>query len=494
MKNKPLQVFLLLLILTASSLMVAPVKAQSTQNSLIIGSSGEIIKDSSVHVTVDPSITIASNNLSLGFVLDHHWNEWLDSPRHRQIAQEGNFKLIRIYDFESDSGIRLQPCSYWDEKTMTGIFNWTNVDELIQSFYAIQAEPLICLGGTCGDFTSYFPNGMHLNNNTGLPNPESYASYCAAWVRHFKEVGFPVRFYEIFNEIEQLYFTYDDPRNYNEAILSDFFSCFNACYNSMHAENNQVLVGNDASLYRTFLDYWVAHGGKLDFLSFHKYQCTGINEPDNSGLVRAEQRYFESDEIWYSVKDARERINANLPAICSEYGWCAQWTGGTDPRNQQLVSAVALALTLRQEVLLNVQYNLYYAYCSNAVWQSTKGTGFGFGMINDDNLQPWYQYYVNQLIGSNLSVGDLVVTSSSSSSDVRTLAWINNEKLFTLVICKVDSPTTITLGSFANSAKYSLIDNTYAYTEPKVQTGILNANNQLELKGYAVLLVESINI
>jgi hypothetical protein len=189
-------------------------------------------------------------------------------------------------------------------------------------------------------------------------------------------------------------------------------------------------------------------------------------------------------------------MGSDLPAIASENGWDATFSNGTDPRNQKIVSAVALALTLRQEALSNVQYNLYYVFCSSGSWESRQATsgGFGFGMVNDDGDQPWYPYYTNKLIGQSLSVGDRIVSSNSSSNDLRTLAWIHNGKLYTLVINTVDIPTTITLGSFANSAKFSLIDNTYAYTQPQVQTGIMNTSNELALKGYAVLLLESVTI
>lgn len=459
-------------------------------SSAILTSGGTIVHNSSsaTQVNVYANNVITSNNLSIGFAIDHHWNIWLNTPSYAKLAEAANFKLISVYDSSDDSGVSIQPCTYWNETTHTGIFNWANIDALVESFYQIGAQPIICLGGTAGSTKVYFPSGMNINATTSLPSPQDYANYAAAWVAHFKAVGLPVEYYEIFNEIEQLYFV--NNTNYNAAELSVFFADYMATYTSMHSENNQILVGNDASTYKNFLNYWEAHGGKLDFLAFHKYDCS-LTQPDSVGLANVGTKFFTSDGTYYGVVDARQLLNESIPIISSEYGWDAAWENGTDPREQQLVSAVALALTLRQEALLNMQYNLYYCWDSSASWQASIGTGLGFGMVNQDTDQPWYPYYVNEFIGQSLSVGDPIVNSAYSNQNLQTLSWIHSGKLFTLVICTVNTPTTISFGTFVKTGNYSLIDNAFPYTSPEVQTGKLGSNNQITVKGYAVLLLES---
>ncbi len=477
----------ILLIITIVSL-VPSIGSATTSSSKTISSQGLILNNKSGHIDVDKTTAVTINNLSVGFALDHHWNVWLHTPEYSKLAKEGNFKIISVYDNSLDSQLSFQPCSYWNETTKTGVFNWTDVDAVVSSFYQIGSQPLICLGGTAGSTTVYFPNGMYVDPITSLPSPEDYANYAVAWVEHFKSVGLPVKYYEIFNEIQQLYF----PNNtkYNEAELSAFFDVYKMVYEAMHNVNDQILVSSSASTYKNFLNYWVEHGGHLDFLSFHKYVCDK-NKPDSTGLATLETKFFTTDNVYYGISDARQVLNKNVPVICSEYGWDAAWATGTDPRNQQMVSAVALALTLRQEVLLGIQYNLYYAWDSSAMWQAKQGTGLGFGMVNQDNNQPWYPYYVNKFLGQSLGVGDRIISSTSTSQDLRTLSWIHNGKIFTLVICTINTPHTIKFGTFASDAVFTLIDDTFSYTTPKVQTGVLGANNQLIVKGYAVVLLES---
>jgi hypothetical protein len=489
MKDKIAAIFSVLLLVALLGTLFPSSIAVSAQTPELktIPAQGIIVNNISNYITIDTTVTIASNNLSLGFALDHHWNTWLHTPEYPQLAQEANFSLISLYDSSFDSEISLQPCIYWNQTTHSGTFNWTNVDAVVKSFYKIGAQPLICLGGTAGNMTVYFPNGMYVNPDTSLPRPQDYANYAAAWVEHFKAVGLPVKYYEVFNEINQLYFHLTS--YYNETELSVFFEDYMAVYTAMHSANDQIMVGNDASTFKTFLDYWVSHGGKLDFLAFHKYVCD-FDKPESWGLARVETHYFTSDSLFYGINDARQIMGYDIPIICSEYGWDAAWETGTDPRNQQMVSAVALALTLRQEILFNMQYNVCYAWDSSPSWQEMQGSGWAWGMINQDNNQPWYPYYVNQFLGQSLSVGDRIIESTSSTQDIRTLSWVHDEKVFTLVICTANSSRTITFGSFATSGNYSMIDNTFPYSAAQLQKGTLNNDNQITVKGYAVILLE----
>jgi hypothetical protein len=331
---------------------------------------------------------------------------------------------------------------------------------------------------------------MAINSATGLPYPESFAEYCKEWVKHFKEVGFAVRYYEVINEIP--YYFYKD-WVYNETKLGYFLTLFNTCYNIVHSENNQILVGNDASLHRKFLDYWKAHGGKLDFLSFHKYDCDGFDMNDETPLLRAERRCFVTDGLWYGVNYARQIWGTNLPAIASECNWAATSGSGTDPRIQKVVGATWLALVLRKAILENVQHILYYCFSSSKSWElaNKPSGGFGFGMINQDDNQPWYPYYVQKLIGTNLSIGDLIIGSETSSSEIRSLAWFHNGTLNILLISKIDEPRIIKLQGAEGQLSFAKIDNNVSYLTPSIQIGQVNATDALITNGYTVILLQS---
>jgi hypothetical protein len=160
-----------------------------------------------------------------------------------------------------------------------------------------------------------------------------------------------------------------------------------------------------------------------------------------------------------------------------------------------MVGTVWLALILRTEILSNVQYNCYYQFSSSEskelqIPRNING-GFGFGMINDDSFQPYYPYLLYKLIGTNIAVGDEIIKSTSTSDNVRVLAWLHDGKTYTLVISKVDLPTLVKFVDLHEGVQFHLIDNSIPYTNPQVQEGIVNASNQILLKGYAVVLLES---
>jgi hypothetical protein len=114
--------------------------------------------------------------------------------------------------------------------------------------------------------------------------------------------------------------------------------------------------------------------------------------------------------------------------------------------------------------------------------------GIGFGLIDFNNDKPRYPYYVSQMIGNNLAVGDRLVESNCSSDDLRALAWIHNGLLSILLICKIDQPRTVHLQGVAGQLDYSKIDNSISWKTPSVQTGSIT--DALILNGYAVALLQ----
>lgn len=112
-------------------------------------------------------------------------------------------------------------------------------------------------------------------------------------------------------------------------------------------------------------------------------------------------------------------------------------------------------------------------------------------MVNDDNYKPYYPYFVYKLIGPNLSIGDPIVSSSVTANNLRVLAWEHSGKLYTLLISESNSPTIVNLSGFSTAISYSLIDNSIPYTNAQLQTGVVNASNQVFISGYAVLLLQS---
>ena len=111
-------------------------------------------------------------------------------------------------------------------------------------------------------------------------------------------------------------------------------------------------------------------------------------------------------------------------------------------------------------------------------------------MINLDNNNPWYPYFVNELVGANLDVGDNIVQSTCSSNELRSLSWMHNGSLKILIISRSTQTYDIMLNGVSGQASISLIDNTISWETPSVQTGTISLPNQIHINGYSVMLIE----
>lgn len=458
-----------------------------------IPSTGKIIYSSQETVAIGTNKIIGTNNLSLGFHLDWlSWSGFVNQPVRQELAEAANFKLIRVFDFRNTEPL-LKPCIYWNETTKSGTWNWKNIDTLTNTIFSIGAEPLFTLGWARENIENYIPNGMAVNPYTNLPYPESWAAYCAEWVKHFEQNDFPVSYYQIMNE-PAAYFGWTPP---NATKLGYYVELWNEAARAMRAINPAVMLSQDCITRKGVLEYWIENGDDVDFLDFHKYDSFFMPcEYDEANLLsRAETRYFETGTTAWGVDDARQKwFTARghwLPVINSESNMNAAADTGTDPRLQQLTGAVWLALVLRTGITKGVNYNVYFEYSSSkSSGDGTSTGGSGFGMINSDNNEPWYTYYVHQLIGSKLSIGDQLVESVSSSSDIVSLAWVNKDNVNVLLICKNNNADfVLKVNGFQGSIDYSKIDSAFSWQYPQIQTGTIDSTSNLIINGYTVILL-----
>ena len=444
-----------------------------------------------VDVTIYPSNIIGSNNLSLGAHIEQPIVE-IANPSFPSYVQNADLKVIR---FMADRyGARA--CTYWNESKKVGTWDWTEVDKSISKIFAVGAEPLITLGYVVsGGSLKELPTGMAINTLTGLPNPDSWAAYCREWVKHFRIASKPVRIYEVMNE-PWLYFLWN-----NYTRMGYFKTVFNAAAAAMRTENPNIQISFDGTDRKPVLDYWLANGGAdLDFISFHKYDAGTIGyRTDAEMLNRAENFLIKTDSSYYGISDARKKYyNARgewIPVRCTESNFNSAWATGTDPKIQQMIGAVWTALELRAGLIEGLDLNLYQCLSGSASWslKNNPSGGRGFGLINTDDNKPWYPYFVHKFISCNMNQGDELLQSASGSEEIRTLAWINKDKINVLVINKVDQPRAINLLGLTGTINYSKIDNTISWLTPALQTGTIDSSESIIVNGYAVALLEAQN-
>lgn len=476
-----------------------------------ISTIGSIIYSPSVSISVNAGKSVGVNNFSLGFFIDFppEWKTFRDRPALQQLARDANFKMVFIDDRHlgpSDYSKGVGPCTYWNETTETGIFDWTNVDSVVRAIFSIGAEPSIVLSRwDSNSLKPCVPPGMAVNPATLLPYPNSYGAFTTAWVQHFNDIGLPVRYYQIFNEIET-YIGWNS-NTANMTRVHNFVDLFNAAYVSMHRTNADVSVSFDASTLTWVFPYLLTNAVGIDSFNFHKYDDVYPLPNESSDTVmfqKAENTYFQGyDYETYNVDYVRNTWQSQrgvwLPVIQSEGNWNST-NSPTDERVQQMSGAVRTALVLMMGIIKGLSCNCYYTFTSDAVREKAAfGSGRGYGMIDSDTYHtaspsynnPWYPYYVQQMIGSNLGLGDPLFETTSSSNDIRALAWQNGPALNLLLISKANDTQIIRLTGISGPLHYVKIDNTIPYTSPRTQEGTVNAEDPLTFNGYTVILLQS---
>jgi len=437
-----------------------------------------------VLIDVEMDNQIGSNKLSLGFQLDHESAWGLSTSTRRNLASDANFGIVRIFSH------KVEPCTYWDDSSRTGNFDWSEVDEIVRDIFQTGAEPLICIGFWDWTFDRILaPQGMS-STATGLPDPDNYAAYATEWVEHFDEIGLSVKYYQIINEPAH-YFGWNSR---DTSKLENYVELWNAAARSMRDVNSRIKLSQDHITIRWVFDYWLVHGEDIDYIDIHKYDSDTIGKYDVSEMLdRAETYKFNSDSTFYGIDTVRQKWLSNrgksIPLIISESNYNSAWETGTDPEIQKMTGTVWLALLLRRAVQLETEFYIYYSWMSSA--STRRENGLGYGMINSDNDQPWYPYLLCEVIGNNLNRGDTIVESSSSSNDMRTLAWIKNGKTYLLIINKSSQQKEIYISGINNQMNYQMLNNQISYLNPEIQEGTINTSETFTLNGYSVILCKT---
>ena len=428
-------------------------------------------------VVVNVNSIQATNKLSLGFQLDgRDISAFARSSTLQDFAEEANFKMARFFHHRYGWAV-----TNWDNRAKTGNWGWSNYDRVVDAITGIGAEPLICLGyGGSGEMS--IPTGMdRWSQDSFFPDPEQFAAYAREWVRHFSG---EVKYWEILNEPYQHYYWTDQTK------LARYCTFWNIVATEMKKEDPTILISHDGSTVEHALDYWVDNGEDLGFLGFHKYDSSSRNPATDAELfARAESErvtdYGGSASNWrnYGVQEAKDVWSSGrgetLPVICGEAN--INWAfNPTDDRIQTMTAAVWAALTIRYQSLAGLDYWLWWDF-----YGSGDGGRTQFSTISS-SYDPCYSYYAMNMFSSNSGVGDIIVESSSSSSDVRSFAWIHGNKLNIMVIHKDTESITFNLSGVSGTFNIQQLDSQHS---PPL-TGTVSSGNSISLRGYSVILLQ----
>jgi hypothetical protein len=397
--------------------MIASQTAEATEHLTIVQTfplEGRMAIDSSL-INVNSSYVIGANNMVLGTQLTFDDMKYFpDDNVGQTLMRNTGLKLVRVFDddFEvmANKGQIPPIVVSWNETSHSGTYNWTVVDRVIQSIYSSGAEPMIVLMSkmalNANAAERIFKNGFDPNSATyNLPNVFDAESYARAWAAHMKEKGFPIKYWEIGNEIETWLFT--DMGNSWQFFFSTEEStkagCFATIYNRTVTAIKQVYpsasVSFDFVWFRGMIDWWVSNynGTPIDRIDFHRYESHVIGNPNDSALFGTAQSMDEGDFTFWSGSNpilAQQKYysgeGVRLPIYDTECNMGSVSGVSDEPRIVQMSGAVYTALVLKTEILKGVSYHVYYDWQANLPWEQTRNPPtYGFGLINDANHQPW---------------------------------------------------------------------------------------------------------
>jgi hypothetical protein len=467
-----------------------------------IVSNRKIYYPTQVNVTTNFSKVIGTNNISLGSQIDR---EWLDLDKFSELHNDFNqckFRLIRVGIYYTS------PCLTWNETYQTGTYDWSRFDTLLQILHDMEVEIMIVIGNNNPSLTNGgLPIGMEKNyNNTGFPNPVSFSKYCKDIAVHIHQNGWSVKYWELYNEP---YGVFEDEKFY-EPLIENAYNAFVELFNSASEAILEIfpdaLFGTDISNIKTFFNRFVFDGKNVGFLSFHKYDAWGTwlyrpegYLPDNILLLKASilgNKYLHTPQEmrakWYDIN------NVMIPVFCTETNLNSAYINGTDPRIQEVINAVWYAEELIAFISSDVRYSIYFHFASDdsPYWIKSKKTmGGGFGMINKTSpFDKWYPYHVNYLLGNNLHVGDkLFSCTSSNSTIISTLSWVNNNTYHILLVGKTNNSVNINI-DIKNANPKNEIITMYKIDKQSTELQVSEENytNNIDIseKGYFVLMLK----
>ena len=347
------------------------------------------------------------------------------------LAKDANLRMLRLLVGRWHI-FSLEPCSYWNETTRTGTYNWSEIDKWIEAIKGIGMEPLLCIGGQ-----GALPIGMSEKGEHGFPlYVDDFAKHCSNIVYHLNiEKGYNVKYWEIWNEA-----TCND-----EASVAQFTEIYNIVQLKMHSEDPSILCGNDRCLIPRFVDYYVDHIHGLNFASFHKYDTGDPNESKSELIKRASDliNTWREPQSWYrhySPREAKDILGVQF-IICSETN--IDWDA-PDLKHNTMFQEVWYAEELRAFILDGtISYSLFFCYA---------GALNSYSMVNcDPPFTVWHPYYVNYLIGNNLNRGDNICESfSDNQTKVTTLAWKSETQKYLLLIGKTPKVLNVNIKLIEN--------------------------------------------
>jgi len=452
-------------------------------------------------IYLDFSESIGGNQLAIGSQV-HYWMELHRNALLRQQIADAKLRVLRFFirweastaGYPGEYG----PCQRWDETTETGTWDWSLFDSTVTAVYEGGAIPLICLNiGSGATFKA--PTGMWTDPDIGVPSPESFSAYCSTVAEHCERNGWNSIIWEIFNEafVKWNFWPFDSIyTDQNRDKWERLTAVFNAGSQAIHEVFPNAKVGETSTQYKGWSEWIAENGIGQDFVGHHMYACG--NAPEEWA---SDQALFDRAINGQGVNSGHPELrwvyedvfnifaqNGKYPDYCiTETALNHDWNP-QDYRKFSELGAAWYATELMDYAKRGIGLSIFYNVASN----EDAGGPVGFGMVElwGDHT-PRYPYFVNQLIGNSLDVGDALVHSSSSNPDILTLAWKHGNEGRILIVQRAQVSNTLAVdfnGAYEEGGvSIQTIDSALEGIQTRNEAD--GSNLTIALNGYSVCLV-----
>ncbi len=497
-----------------------------------------------VTVSIDYGKVIGENRLEIALDYGYHWDRYFNLTSAIRRAHEVGFKMARIHLRTLYKGIRYPPTPSlgWNPENHSSIgYDWSMLDYWIKGVVQNWSmTPIMSIGGP-KNLT--IPEGMpyiDLGNGKILPNPEDFAQYFADVAKHIVvDLNVSPVYLEVMNE----------PYIKNDTVALLYINLYNTVRSRvaevLEPYNKQlgvdVLLGINyidraPHLKKPFFKYVYENVEDMEFASVHDYpggwgHCFSpwADNPeftfyppnnkhgwftDDVAINRTyELTYLHGMDPRITFEEMRarwvEKFGHDLLLLNTEANFNSAWKNGSDPRSQNLISAVVHAIMLKNFAIDGFSYYTFFQLASMHTPESPmyKYGGFGLAIMNwTPPHSPFAPYLVAYLWGRYMDRGSDIVAYKVSNPDlVDVLPTRRGDSYKIWIINKVDSAVTVKIDTkhmcFYNVQMYILDSQSYQqryspqedrviFGKRGIRMTSLKHPFKFKLKGYTVAVIE----
>ena len=502
--------------------------------------------DPSVEVKIDYSKKIGENNLQIAFDYGYMWETYFDSRMAVKKAKDAGFKMARIHLRTLYKGVRWPPSPSlgWDPEAHSSKgYDWSMLDYwILRVVNDWQMIPMMSIGGSKKIAIPKNMPYIKIGKGKILPAKTDFARYFADVVKHIVvDLNISPVYLEVMNE----------PTITNDTVALMYVDLYNEVRRKVEEELKPYnkTIGRDVYLGINYIDRWqqlrkpffyhvYQHAEDLEFASVHDYPG-GWGHCFSSWVKNLDYKFYPPNNKhgWmtdeFAVKNAynytalhgidprvtfremkerwKGKFGHDLILMNTEANFNSAWEFGSDPRQQNLISAVVHAIMLKNFALNNFSIYTFFQLASMHTPESPMYKYGGFGlciMESSPPHKPFAPYWVAYLWGNYMKKGSDILAYEISDPDLIDILPVKTEDGYRVwVINKVDSAVTIRVNKpdfhFSRITMYILDRKSYNQTyDPALDRVVfgnrsirivsLNTDEPIEMKleGYTVGILE----